>query len=61
MRRIPIIAAGLAVLPFLYAALDARSSTASMTISVNVDTNRTITPSPVNFGADDPVAWKAGL
>jgi len=59
MRRILIIAAGLVALPVPYAALDAQSSTASMMVSANVDENGTITTSPVNFGADDPVAWKA--
>lgn len=59
MRRILIIAAGLAALPILYATLDAQSATASMTVTATVNKNCTITTSPVNFGAYDPVAGNA--
>ena len=59
MRRILIIAAGLAALPILYATLDAQSATASMTVTATVIKNCTITTSPVNFGAYDPVAANA--
>jgi spore coat protein U-like protein len=59
MRRMLMIAAALAALPILYARLDAQSATASMTVTANVNKNCTITTSPVNFGAYDPVAANA--
>jgi spore coat protein U-like protein len=59
MRRILIVAAGIAALPILYATLDAQSATASMTVSASVSKNCTITTSPVNFGGYDPVAANA--
>ena len=59
MRRILMIAVGLAALPILYATLEAQSSTASMTVTANVNKNCTITTSPVSFGAYDPVVANA--
>jgi spore coat protein U domain-containing protein, fimbrial subunit CupE1/2/3/6 len=59
MRRILILVAGLAALPILHATLDAQSATASMTVSATVAKNCTITTTPVNFGAYDPVAANA--
>jgi spore coat protein U-like protein len=59
MRRILTIAAGLAALPILHATLHAQSATASMTVSATVAKNCTITTTPVNFGAYDPVAANA--
>lgn len=59
MRRILMVIAGLAAVPLLFATLQAQSSTASMTVTATVNKNCTITTSPVNFGAYDPVAANA--
>jgi spore coat protein U-like protein len=57
IRQVVTALAGLAALAALSAAtLHAQTSTASMTVSATVAKNCTITTSPVNFGAYDPVA-----
>ena len=60
MRRLLTVLTGLAALAALWpSTLDAQSATASMTVSATVAKNCTLTTSPVNFGAYDPVAANA--
>ena len=56
-----VMLAGLALGTFVVGGitLAAQSSTASLTVSVNVAKNCTIVASPVNFGAYDPVSTNA--
>ena len=58
MRRIPLLLIGLVVISAL-ARLEAQTSTASLTVSASVTKNCTISTTPVNFGAYDPVAANA--
>jgi len=60
MRRILCLLAGLAAVAIaVESSLSAQSATASLTISASVSKNCTITTSPVNFGAYDPVTANA--
>jgi spore coat protein U-like protein len=60
MRRILIVLAGCAVASIAAESrLRGQSASASLTVSASVSKNCTITTSPVNFGAYDPVAANA--
>jgi spore coat protein U-like protein len=61
MARSLCVLAGLAVVAAIAAEsrLSGQSSSASLTVTANVSKNCTITTSPVNFGAYDPVAANA--
>ena len=60
MRRILLVLVGIVVFPAAARnALEAQSATASLTVSANVTKNCTISTTPVNFGAYDPVAANA--
>jgi spore coat protein U-like protein len=58
MRRILLLLVGLVVVSAL-ARLEAQTNTASLTVSASVTKNCTISTTPVNFGAYDPVAANA--
>jgi spore coat protein U-like protein len=58
MRLFPIVA-GIALVAISAARLSAQTATASLTVSASVTKNCTISTTPVNFGAYDPVAANA--
>jgi spore coat protein U-like protein len=60
MRRIVIVLAGVAVASIAAESrLSGQQQSASLTVSASVTKNCTITTTPVNFGAYDPVAANA--
>jgi len=60
MRRILIVLAGFAVISIAAASrLSGQTATASLTVTASVSKNCTISTTPVNFGAYDPVAANA--
>ena len=60
MRRIVIVLAGVAIVSIAAEGrLSAQSASASLAVNASVSKNCTITTSPVNFGAYDPVSANA--